>query len=91
MPWYESKSWNNHQSGSVENLKCNNPQCKKDIKNETVIYDKPRDRVYCDEDCARIGTAFIPHKSLEDFSQKDLILTQRDHVLEIRKIKHNIT
>lgn len=85
MSWYESQSWKSHQSSYLENLKCNNPQCKKDITNETVIYDKPRNRVYCDEKCARIGTAFIPLKSLEGFSQEDLILTLRQRVLDLRK------
>lgn len=57
MVWYNPRTWFGNK-GSLEGyLACNNPQCKKQIKNQEVAYNKMYNEFYHDGDCASLAIA----------------------------------
>jgi len=86
MSWCKSQSWEEHNLRLATGIKCDNPQCGKDISNEEITYDMERDRVYCNDDCARIGIYFLSKKSVEEYSLENIISTKIGIIREARKI-----
>ncbi len=85
MSWYNPISWFK-KTGLAEKLVCDNPYCSGEILERKVLYNRERDRVYHDEDCARVDMAFLAVQSSEHvYGSTEHI--SRKRVINIRRVK----
>lgn len=84
MTWYNPISWFGNKDCQAERLICDSPACAQEIRQRYVSYDRRKDKVYHDDDCAKIGRAFIFLESNEHIHEAPEHIS-RKRVVNIRK------
>jgi hypothetical protein len=85
MSWYNPFSWLTKNSLVVK-LICDNPYCGEPILERDVIYDRKRDKVYHNQNCARVYAALLSAQSFEHVYPITEHIS-RKRVFNIRKSK----
>jgi hypothetical protein len=89
MSWYNPISWFGGKYDQKGKLICDNPTCSQEIRERYIVYDRIRNKVYHDDGCAGIGTAFLSlqsnehiHKVTEHISRKRVVNIRKSKGLE---------